>query len=466
MNAQTMNDTAISVRNLTKTYRLYSQHIDRLKESLHPFRKKYHHDFYALRDVSFNIKKGETVGIIGRNGSGKSTLLEILSGVLTPTSGTFEIKGRVSALLELGTGFNPELTGMENIYFNGTLLGLSQKEINEKLDKIIAFADIGEFIRQPVKTYSSGMMVRLAFAIAINVDPEILIVDEALSVGDELFQRKCFSRIEAIRASGATILFVSHSGGTIVELCDRAVLMDAGEKLAVGAPKRIVGRYQKLLYAPANKREAIREQIRQADERFVTHPNSIESTEHEHHEPVEHASLQESFDPNLKPSSTIEYESHGAYIKSPVVLTLAGEQVNNLIRGKNYRYAYTVTFTKSASNVRFAMLIKTTSGVELGGAESAKSPRDSLAYIEKGITYRVEFRFRCTLNSDVYFLNAGVLGDVDGSLTYLHRLIDTAIFRVLPEAENLATAIVDFGCYSELEIQQAQGEESCGNEEQ
>lgn len=459
-----MTDTAIRVSNLSKCYQIYDTPRDRLKQFVVPrfqkltgqIPKQYFREFDALKDVSFEIKKGETVGIIGRNGSGKSTLLQIICGTLSPTSGSVQTNGRIAALLELGSGFNPEFTGRENVYMNAAVLGLSNQEIDERFEDIAAFADIGEFIEQPVKTYSSGMQVRLAFAVAINVDPEILIVDEALSVGDELFQRKCFSRIEAIRASGATILFVSHSGSTIVELCDRAVLMDAGEKLAVGVPKQIVGRYQKLLYAPADKHAAIREQIRRMDERVVEFANIVENTSHEDLPPIEHPpELQESFDPNLKPSSTIEYESHGAHIEAPAVLTLAGEQVNNLVRGKTYRYTYTVRFSKNASNVRFGMLIKTTSGVELGGGASASAARDSLAYVEAGSSYSVEFRFRCTLNPSVYFLNAGVVGDVDGGETYLHRLIDIALFRVQPDTENLATGIVDFGCYPEIELQHA-----------
>ncbi len=461
-----MTDTAIRVQNLSKCYQIYESPRDRLKQFVLPrlsrmmdeAPKQYFREFWALKDVSFEVKKGETVGIIGRNGSGKSTLLQMICGTLNPTDGSIQTNGRIAALLELGSGFNPEFTGRENVYMNAAVLGLSNEEIDMRLEDIVAFADIGEFIEQPVKTYSSGMVVRLSFAVAINVDPEILIVDEALSVGDELFQRKCFSRIEAIRAKGATILFVSHSGSTIVELCDRAVLMDAGEKLAVGVPKQIIGRYQKLLYAPADKRQQIREQIRRVDERFVTSETTMESTALEDHPSIEHPpELQEGFDPNLKPSSTIEYESHGAYIESPAVLTLAGEQVNNLVRSKTYRYTYSVQFTKSATNVRFGMLIKTTSGVELGGGVSASSVRYSLVYVEAGSNYRVEFRFRCALNPGVYFLNAGVVGDVDGSETYLHRLIDISMFRVQPDTENLATGIVDFGCYPELELQQSQG---------
>jgi lipopolysaccharide transport system ATP-binding protein len=460
------SEIAIRVQNISKCYQIYDTPRDRLKQFVLPrlrrmfgeSPKQYFREFWALKDVSFEIKKGETVGIIGRNGSGKSTLLQMICGTLNPTGGTIQTHGRIAALLELGSGFNPEFTGRENVYMNAAVLGLSNEEIDARFDYIVDFADIGDFIDQPVKTYSSGMMVRLAFAVAINVNPEILIVDEALSVGDELFQRKCFSRIEAIRASGATILFVSHSGGAIVELCDRAVLLDVGEKLAVGMPKLIVGRYQKLLYAPADKRDVIREQIRRADEQIVTTTSAVEGTSYEDHTSTKHTQEpQDFFDPYLKPSSTIEYESHGAFIEAPTLLTIAGEQVNNLVRGKIYRYAYTVRFTKSTSNVRFGMLIKTTSGVELGGGVSASAARNSLAYVIAGTIYRVEFRFCCSLNSGVYFLNAGVVGDVDGSEIYLHRLMDIAMFRVHHDTESLATGIVDFNCYPEIELQQDRG---------
>lgn len=451
------SEVAIKVEGLSKCYHIYDNPRDRLMQMLMRGRKRYFREFWALRDVSFNVKKGETVGIIGCNGSGKSTLLQIICGTLNPTSGSIQTNGRIAALLELGSGFNLEFTGRENVYMNAAVLGLSMEEIDARFDDIVAFADIGDFIEQPVKTYSSGMVVRLAFSVAINVDPEILVVDEALSVGDELFQRKCFSRIEAIRAGGATILFVSHSGGQIVELCDRAVLMDAGEKLAMGLPKQIVGRYQKLLYAPADAHEIIREQIRHTDEQFVIPTIHHDSATQVHHAPIAHAQEQvESFDPHLEPSSVIEYESHGAYIEAPAVLTLAGEQVNNLVRGKTYRYTYTVRFTKNARNVRFGMLIKTISGVELGGCISATSSSSSVAYVEMGSIYRIEFRFNCSLNPDVYFLNAGVLGIVQDSETYLHRLIDIAMFRVQSDSGNLGTGIFDFGCYPEIELRQVQ----------
>ena len=232
-----MSETAIRVQNVTKLYKLYDKPSVRFRESLGLTKKVLHREHYALHDLNFDIKKGECVGIIGTNGSGKSTILKIITGVLNPPSGNVEIDGRISALLELGAGFNMEYTGLENVYLNGTMIGFTKKEIDAKLDSILEFADIGEFIHQPVKTYSSGMFVRLAFAVAINIDPEILIVDEALSVGDVFFQTKCYKKFEEFKEQGKTILFVSHDLSSISKYCDRVVLLNKGVKLAEVRPK-------------------------------------------------------------------------------------------------------------------------------------------------------------------------------------------------------------------------------------
>ena len=254
---------AIDVRDVTKIYKLYDKPIDRLKESLNPFHKNYHRDFYALSHISFQVKKGETVGIIGTNGSGKSTILKIITGVLTPTTGTAKVDGVISALLELGAGFNMDYTGIENIYMNGTMMGFSRKEMDGKLQDILDFADIGDFVYQPVKTYSSGMFVRLAFALAINVDPEILIVDEALSVGDVFFQAKCYRRMEEIRKNGTTILMVTHDMGSIIKYCDRVVLLNKGEFVAEGAPGRMVDMYKKIL---AGQMDSLKEELEEMND--------------------------------------------------------------------------------------------------------------------------------------------------------------------------------------------------------
>ena len=238
-------DNVISVKDLSKFYRLYDKPIDRLKESLNIFHKSYHKEYYALNNLSFDIKRGETVGIIGINGAGKSTLLKIITGVLTPTGGNIEVKGKISALLELGAGFNMEYTGIENIYLNGTMMGFSKEEVDKKLDDILDFADIGDFVNQPVKTYSSGMFVRLAFAVAINVEPDILVIDEALSVGDVFFQQKCYKKIKEL-AGKSTVLIVSHDLNAMTKFCERIIVMSAGQKVFDGEPNEAIAKYFKL----------------------------------------------------------------------------------------------------------------------------------------------------------------------------------------------------------------------------
>jgi len=257
------NDIAIKVESLTKIYHLYDKPQDRFKEALHPFRKSYHHDFYAVNDISFEIKKGETVGIIGKNGAGKSTLLKMITGVLTPTSGSIQVNGKIASLLELGAGFNPEMTGLENIYLNGTLMGFSQQEMEPKIDAILEFADIGEFIHQPVKNYSSGMFVRLAFAVNIVSKPEIMIVDEALAVGDMNFQAKCMTALTRLQESGTTILFVSHDIGSVKSLCSRGIYIDQGKVSALGSAPDIAELYMK------NIREEMNAEIQQHNRKSV-----------------------------------------------------------------------------------------------------------------------------------------------------------------------------------------------------
>lgn len=446
------SDIAIKVDGLSKCYHIYDKPRDRLSQMFARGGKQYFREFWAVKDVSFEIRKGETVGIVGRNGSGKSTLLQMICGTLNPTNGSISTNGRVAALLELGSGFNPEFTGRENVYLNAAVLGLSKEETDSRYEDIVAFSEIGDFINQPVKTYSSGMMVRLAFSVAINVDPQILIVDEALSVGDELFQRKCYSRIEEIKSAGATILFVSHSGAAIIELCDRAILMDSGERLSVGYPKYIVGCYQKILYAPKGRAELIKDEIRRAlglegDPKEVALDSSLEDSSCA----TESDSLKESYDPDLKPTSTIEYAENGACISDTQIINSAGRLINNLERRGVYKYRYKVAFDKAVTGVRFGMLIKTTSGIELGGAHTANLAQDGVTFVGSGQVYNVEFSFTCNLNPGVYFLNAGVTGSIDGVDVYLHRLLDVQMFRVLPDSKNLATAIVDFNCVPEIE---------------
>lgn len=241
-----MGETIISLKNVSKCFKRYTRPVDRLKEILLPGKSRAD-EFWALRDINLEVPEGQTLGIVGRNGSGKSTLLQIIAGTLTPTIGEVRVNGRVSALLELGSGFNPEFTGRQNVFFNGRLLGLSQKEIEDRFDEIAGFADIGDFIDQPVKTYSSGMFVRLAFAVAVNVAPEILIVDEALAVGDVVFQHRCMRRMRNLMESGVTTLFVSHDSGAVKTLCNWAVMIHEGKIYTSGLPNAVIIDYMKLV---------------------------------------------------------------------------------------------------------------------------------------------------------------------------------------------------------------------------
>lgn len=238
-----MSNVTVDVNNLSKVYKLYDKPTDRLKEALNPMGKAYHKEYYALKDVSFQISKGETIGIVGKNGSGKSTLLKMLTGVVTPSEGSLSVNGKVSALLELGAGFNNDYTGKENVFLNGTLMGIPREEMERRYDDIVAFADIGDYIHQPVKTYSSGMFVRLAFAVAINVDPDILIIDEALAVGDTRFQLKCMDKFLEFKKRGISIIFVSHDTNAIKRFCDRTLWINEGELIADGPTDVVTDQY-------------------------------------------------------------------------------------------------------------------------------------------------------------------------------------------------------------------------------
>ncbi|MEB3830432.1 ABC transporter ATP-binding protein [Phormidium sp. CCY1219] len=444
-----MGEIAISLNNVSKCFKRYRHPVDRLKEILLPGKVRAD-EFWALSHINLELPKGKTLGIVGRNGSGKSTLLQIIVGTLAPTEGQVNVKGRISALLELGSGFNPEFTGRQNVFFNGQLLGLSQSEIEDKFDEIVAFADIGDFLDQPVKTYSSGMFVRLAFAVATSVDPDILVVDEALSVGDEAFQRKCFARIETIQERGGTILFVSHAAAMVVELCDSAILMHDGELLLYHTPKTVVDKYQKLIYAPPGKVEKLCENIRQLNRDKGQESVATELAKLSANSSVPPAAkwpgveqaARAFFDEDLQPKNTIHYESRGAEIIDPHILTLGDKKVNYLVGRHEYVYTYTVEFFESATQVRFGMLIKTISGLDLGGASYPFSEKP-MQRVEAGRKVVVKFRFKCLLNPGVYFLNAGVSGIVNGDFTYMARCIDVAMFKVQQEGNLSATGTVD-----------------------
>lgn len=437
------SDLAIRVQGVGKVYPVYAKPHHRLLEMLSPRGSgRYRSDFHALKNIDLEIRKGHTVGIVGRNGSGKSTLLQIICGTLAPSTGSVEVAGRLAALLELGAGFNPEFTGLENVYLNATILGLARREIDERLDGILSFADIGDFVHQPVKNYSSGMYVRLAFAVAINVTPEILVVDEALSVGDEAFQRKCFGRIEKIREAGATVLFVSHSAGTVVDLCDQAILLDGGELLAHGTPKRVVSLYQKLIYAPAEQQPALRQAIRDDNLPLPGSTGSDTAGGTDFATKVRAERIEAWYDPHLVPASTIAYEDRGATIIDPHLRTLDGRRVNTLVHGEEYVYAYRVETGKTLSRVRCGMMVRTTTGVEVAGAATDPAlPRMQL--VPAGAIVEVAFRIRCRFNPGTYFLNAGCLADTGAMEEYIDRRVDVAMFRVMPDQRIRATALVN-----------------------
>lgn len=455
----------IAASGLSKRYPIYRQPQDRLKQSLFGRWRQYHREFWALKGVSFSIRAGEVVGIIGRNGSGKSTLLQLIAGTLAPTTGELVVNGQVAALLELGSGFNPEFTGRENIFMNGAILGLSQREVECYFQDIVAFADIGEFLEQPVKTYSSGMAVRLAFAVQAFVPKEILIVDEALAVGDELFQRKCFAKIEEFKRQGGTILFVSHASASVTQLCDRAFLLHAGELVLVGPSKHVVNMYHKFLYAPAERQAVLLAEMRQeSDQGWGDQTDQARELGHNgggdtpslggpRSQPLKRNSQPKAFyDPSLQSVSTVHYESRGARIGAAAIMTEEEERVNVLVPREFYVWRYQVHFDRDCFQVRCGMLIKTLTGIELGGATTAQEFQ-GIPHVKAGTTLTVEFTFMANLNAGTYFLNAGVLGTVDHGEVYLDRKVELGVCKVLPEETALTTALVDFHVTPHVHVQ-------------
>lgn len=430
---------ALAVRGVSKFYQIYARPQDRLKQALFRNRRRYFEEFWALRGIDLEVAKGETVGLIGRNGSGKSTLLQIICGTLRPNMGSVEVNGRVSALLELGSGFNPDFTGRENVYLNSAILGLSKAETDEAFDRIVGFADIGPHLDQPVKTYSSGMMMRLAFAVAINVHPDILIVDEALSVGDEAFQRRCIARIETMRQSGCTILFVSHSANQIVELCDRAVFLDRGEKLFDGSPRLGVNYYQKFIYMPPDRAAQFREDLKNG----TAETRRIQGREQK---------AADDFNPGMVPKSTTEFEPRGARIEEPRIETLDGRQVNLLVRNRRYRMRFQVRFQEGGWMVAAGTRIKTLQGVELGGASTIDTDR-MIDYIPPGTVAEVSHEFTCALIEGTYFVNAGVSGLIEGERHWMHRIVDVLMFSVVPQKLGFSNGPVDFAFDSKVVVE-------------
>jgi lipopolysaccharide transport system ATP-binding protein len=435
------NDVVIEVKNLSKCYNIYNRPQDRLKQSVIPRLQQfigrspnqYFHQFWALRDVSLEVQKGETIGIVGRNGSGKSTLLQLICGTLSPTSGTVTTEGRIAALLELGSGFNPEFSGRENVYLNGAILGLSKEEIDSRFDDIAAFADIGEFIEQPVNIYSSGMVVRLAFAVQAMVDPEILIVDEALAVGDEKFQRKCFARLETLKNNGTSIVFVSHRGSQVVELCERALLLEQGERLMLGPPLKVVRTYQKLLYAPAEEYEKLLQEYRTVDSAEVAELKPKQASLPPHDDSA-------SFDPGLLPQTTEVYPVQGAEIHSFQILDSHKQLVNVLKLGQNYKFEVSGQFTADCDSVFFGIHIRSISGLTVTGQRYPEEGK-FIRQVHAGENFRIKYGFKMILTPGVYFVGGGVWTNNEPSC--LHRIMDAIMFRVAPEQKLKSLGFVD-----------------------
>lgn len=440
------SEIAIRVERLGKCYHVYDSPRDRLKQFavprlrriLHRPAMQYFREFWALRDVSFEVRRGETVGIVGCNGSGKSTLLQLICGTVTPTHGNVETAGRISALLELGAGFNPEFTGRENIYLNGAVLGLGRAEIDARFDKIAAFADIGSFIEQPVKTYSSGMYVRLAFAVQASVDPDILVVDEALAVGDERFQRKCFARIESLKANGAAILFVSHSPAMVTQLCDRAILLDKGSRLLFDSPTEVIKAYQKLIYSPAEARDSLVQRMQKSDPaRDQSVPGSDGSVSGAGAAVVD---TDDSFDASMVPESTVAYPIQGARIDGFEILDSRGQRVNVLSSKKRYSIVMHGKFLEECEAVYFGLHVKNIAGTEITGQRFPAEGR-SIASVRAGASFRVEFAFTLMLGSGAYFVGGGVWSA--GGPKSLHRILDATMFRVMPGTANYSFGSCD-----------------------
>jgi len=462
-------DVAIRARGLTKTYQVFAHPRDRLWQLLQPHRPLYR-EFVAVHPVDLDVHRGETMGIVGRNGSGKSTLLKMIAGTLERTGGELELRGHVAPILTLGAGFNPDFSGRENVYMNAAVLGLSDRETRRRIDSIADFAGIGEFFDQPVRSYSSGMYSRLAFAVAINADPDILVVDEVLAVGDEAFTRKCFGRIEEIKKQGSTILFVSHSPHLVMELCDRAVLLERGERLLTSDPKTVLAQYHRLLYAPAQRAAALVKEIRGLDAGASSTSGPDEGVaglrsdgsagaKSEAKSRTRNSSRERrcveaegSFDPHLQPESTVAYEPRGAVIEEPRVLGSDGGRLNVLRPNRVYCYTYDVRFDEPAFRVRFGMMIKLTTGFELAG-QASHPPGDGIEYVEAGARLRVRFWFRTRLLPGSYFLNAGVLGAGGEGEMYLHRILDAAMVRVESPERLRITGRADLSTGSGAEIE-------------
>ncbi|MFR9308150.1 MAG: ABC transporter ATP-binding protein [Lachnospiraceae bacterium] len=452
-------DLAISVQEVSKIYRLYDRPIDRLKESLSLSHKSYHRDFFALDKISFEVRKGQTVGIIGTNGSGKSTILKIITGVLNPTTGKVKVAGNISALLELGAGFNSDYTGIENIYMNGTMMGFSRQQMDEKMQDILDFADIGDFVNQPVKTYSSGMFVRLAFALAINVEPEILIVDEALSVGDVFFQAKCYRRMEEMMKNGTTILMVSHDMGSIIKYCDKVILLNRGSFVAEGEAGKMVDLYKKIL---ANQMDELAEALSEGEE-----PRGAGEGQDADHAslPGEPAGNEGIGAAECGGSSALpqeakaidgrrmrdrmtlnpevqEYGDGRAEFLDFGTLDQNGSVTNLLLKGEMFSIRERIRFHAALEAPIFTYTIRDKKGTDLSGTNTLFEGSE-VHSVKEGDCYEVEFRQKMSLQGGEYLLSMSCTGFENGEHVVYHRLYNVASLTVISNKNTVGVYDMD-----------------------
>ena len=408
-------EIAIAVENVNKIYKLYDRPRDRMFEALGLSKQKKYHEKYALSNVSFHVKKGECVGIIGTNGSGKSTILKIITGVLNQTNGNVSVNGRISALLELGAGFNMEYTGLENIYLNGTMNGFSEEEIDAKLQDILDFADIGDYVNQPCKTYSSGMFVRLAFSVGINIEPEILIVDEALSVGDVFFQAKCFHKFEEFKEMGKTIIFVSHDLSSIAKYCDRVILLDQGVKLGEGSPKEMIDDFKRVLVGQYQTSESENENLL-GDEELQEAVRKKEN--------------------KLEDTKTLEYGTKQAEIEEIYLTDDNGTRSNAIIKGMNFGIHMRVRFYDDIPAPIFAFTVKNVKGTEITGTNTMFE-KAFLEPVKAGTVKEITFKQRMTLQGGEYLLSFGVTGYDGNDFQVYHRLYDALDVTVISDKNTV-----------------------------
>lgn len=410
-------EDVITIKDLYKVYKLYQKPSDRLKDSLGLTRKKNYKEHYALKGVSLSVKKGESVGIIGTNGSGKSTILKIITGVLNKTSGDLKVDGRISALLELGAGFNMEYTGIENIYLNGTMIGFTEEEITQRLDAILEFADIGDFVYQPVKTYSSGMFVRLAFAVAINIDPEILIVDEALSVGDVFFQMKCFHKFEEFKQMGKTILFVSHDLSSIAKYCDRVILLNKGVKLAEGNPKDMINMYKKLMVG----------QLDVDTLEDVSGKSALTLTAGDDNSWRKHFVVND---------SVIDYGERQAEIVDFAIIDQYGSFGNMIQKGSTFSVKAKLVFHETVKDPIFTFTIKNPKGTDITGTNTMFE-RVETGTVQKGEERIVTYTQQMDLQGGDYLISLGCTGYEKDTFKVYHRLYDLVSISVISDKNTV-----------------------------